>query len=1164
MALKKFNAVSGFSVGDNIQTDVIDANANVTANNLTVSAIANLGSISNVIITGGSAGYVIKTDGSGNLSWGQDTAAAGGSNTYVQFNNNDVLDGSANYTFDISTNTLSIDGTILRNNKVVTTYQSSSNPPTDPQMGDMWYDSDNDITYQYMFDGVTSVWVDISSGYITASVVATGGTLVQRDSNGNIYATYINGTELDVIDIHSSGNANLGNAVTANYFIGDGSLLTGLPESYANSNVANYLPTYTGNLSPGNLKTDNILYANGTAWSFTTYANANVEAYLPTYTGNVSAGNVLTSDIYVSSLTTGQLAIAYTNGKLVGGPDLTWDFANSALTITNLNASGNVTANYFIGDGSLLTGLPESYANSNVANYLPTYTGNISAGNLLTDNLLYANGNAYIFTSSAAGSNTQVQFNNDTAFDGSSNFTFDIASNTLSVTNITANGAGITYITGSNVNGQVANAEIAGTVYTNAQPNITSLGTLTGLHVNGTTDLGSVTNLKLSGGLPNYAIVTDGSGNLSWASVGGGGGSGAGFVSMSRDDFVGDGSTSNFTLSITPSSIQAIQVNIDGLIQQISSYSLSGAIVSFASAPLSGEKIEIVVYGIVEIGGASGEVLFNDGGNIDGSNAFTFNTGSNTLTISGAVVGGNSVTANYFIGDGSLLTGLPESYANSNVANYLPTYTGLIGGTLTTAAQPNVTSLGTLTSLSVTGNVSANYFIGNGSTLTNLTGANVTGYVPLANAANTATSATTAETVTTNAQPNITSVGTLANLSVSGDATITGNLTVSGTTEYTNVTNLYVKDPIIELGGGANGAPLSSNDGKDRGSLLHYYTTTTVDAFMGWDNSNAEFGFGSDVSVSNEVITWNNYGNIRAGYFIGNGELLSSITGANVTGYVPLATAANTAGTVTTNAQPNITSVGTLSSLSVTGNVTANYFIGNGSTLTNITGANVTGYVPLANAANTATSATTAGTVTTNAQPNITSVGTLSSLSVTGNVSANYFIGNGATLTSVTGANVTGYVPLANAANTATSATTAGTVTTNAQPNITSVGTLSSLSVTGTVTTGNVSITGGILSNRANITVTTDTVIDQFASSTYRSAKYHISAKGTNGYQAAEVLLVHDGSSSYITIYGSICSNNTADIVDFSSNIVSGNVRLYATTSSSSTSVNLVPIYIVD
>jgi hypothetical protein len=48
-------------------------------------------------------------------------------------------------------------------------------------------------------------------------------------------------------------------------------------------------------------------------------------------------------------------------------------------------------------------------------------------------------------------------------------------------------------------------------------------------------------------------------------------------------------------------------------------------------------------------------------------------------------------------------------------------------------------------------------------------------------------------------------------------------------------------------------------------------------------------------------------------------------------------------------------------------------------------------------------------------------------------------------------------------------ATTAGTVTTAAQPNITSVGTLSSLSATGTVTGGNLS-TGGTASATGNIT----------------------------------------------------------------------------------------------
>jgi hypothetical protein len=46
------------------------------------------------------------------------------------------------------------------------------------------------------------------------------------------------------------------------------------------------------------------------------------------------------------------------------------------------------------------------------------------------------------------------------------------------------------------------------------------------------------------------------------------------------------------------------------------------------------------------------------------------------------------------------------------------------------------------------------------------------------------------------------------------------------------------------------------------------------------------------------------------------------------------------AGTVLTNAQPNITSVGNLSNLTVTGNVSANFFIGDGSQLTGVISAN--------------------------------------------------------------------------------------------------------------------------------------------------------------------------------------------------------------------------------
>jgi hypothetical protein len=343
-----------------------------------------------------------------------------------------------------------------------------------------------------------------------------------------------------------------------------------------------------------------------------------------------------------------------------------------------------------------------------------------------------------------------------------------------------------------------------------------------------------------------------------------------------------------------------------------------------------------VIAGNVIVGGGSG-------GNIAGANVITATTINTTaLTANGAVnlgaVGNITITggtSGYVLstnGSGSLSwvaqSGGGGSYANSNVASYLPTYTGNI-----TAGNVNAGNL-----------ITANYHSGNGSLLTSITGANVSGTVAnatyavnagnaysvtgsnvsgtVANAtyATSAGSATTAATVTTAAQPNITSVGTLSSLTVTanvsggnltttgtlsaGDAVISGNLTISGTTTTVNSTTTRIVDPIIELGGGSNGAALSSNSGKDVGQLLHYYTTGVVDAFMGWDNSNAEFAFGSNVSVANEVVTFNSLGNVRASTFIGT-----------------LSGAATTAGTVTTAAQPNITSHGTLTGLASGGTV---------------------------------------------------------------------------------------------------------------------------------------------------------------------------------------------------------------------------------------------------
>jgi hypothetical protein len=81
--------------------------------NLVTTNNANLGDVSQLTILGGSANYVLQTDGTGNLSWtagGGGGGTPGGSNTQVQFNNNGSFGGTANLTFSTDTNTLNIVG----------------------------------------------------------------------------------------------------------------------------------------------------------------------------------------------------------------------------------------------------------------------------------------------------------------------------------------------------------------------------------------------------------------------------------------------------------------------------------------------------------------------------------------------------------------------------------------------------------------------------------------------------------------------------------------------------------------------------------------------------------------------------------------------------------------------------------------------------------------------------------------------------------------------------------------------------------------------------------------------------------------------------------------------------------------------------------------------
>jgi hypothetical protein len=172
-------------------------------------------------------------------------------------------------------------------------------------------------------------------------------------------------------------------------------------------------------------------------------ATLGVWAVLTNTAGNISAGNI----VVTNSIASGTVSAVgnVTGGNLLGTirtaaqPNIT-----SVGTLSSVSATGNVTGNYFIGNGSQLTGLPESYTNANVAAYLPTYTGNlvsltgavtttanVSAGNILTDNYLYANGSPITGGAAVGGGTDQVFFENDQS--ATANYAIPNARNAMTV-----------------------------------------------------------------------------------------------------------------------------------------------------------------------------------------------------------------------------------------------------------------------------------------------------------------------------------------------------------------------------------------------------------------------------------------------------------------------------------------------------------------------------------------------------------------------------------------------------------------------------------------------------------------------------------------------------------------------------------------------------------
>jgi len=881
-------------------------------------------------------------------------------------------------------------------------------------------------------------------GNITgANLNATGNLSVAGNVNSslnvraNVTATnFVTAGTLTAGIVSATGN------VTGAYIIGDGSQLTNLPGvNYSNANVANYLPTYSGNLASltGPVTTTGNLTGNNV-----------VASGLVTAAGNITGGNLRTAGSITAT------------GNITGGNLATGNIVSASINSSGLiSAAGNITGAYIFGNGSQLTGLPATYSNANVAAYLPTYTGNLpnltgpvtttgnlTGGNILTSGLISAAGiitGGNVSTGNITAGNISTTGNVQAAYflgDGSQ------------LTNLPA--------------GNYSNANVA-----NYLPTYTgNLASLTGP----VTTTANITggNLRTAGSITATGNITGG--NVATGNITGGNASIAGTISATGNVIgayiLGDGSqlTNLPTGNYSNANVAAYLPTYTGNLA-----SLTGPVTTTSN----------ITGGNLQTGGS-----LTVSGNVIGGNVSTGNV------IAGNVSTVGNVQAAYFLGDGSQLTNLPAgNYSNANVANYLPTYTGnlasltgpvtttanVTGGNVLTAglisATGNITGGNIATgnilagNVSTAGNVSGTYILGDGSQLTNLpvgnySNANVAAYLPTY----TGNLASLTGPVTTTA--NITG----GNLRTAGSITATGNIAggniATGNLVAANVESLGTVSAVGNVTGTyfiGNGAFLtgiaSGNNNYSNANVAAYLPTYT----------------GNLVSLTGPVITTGNItggnvstvGNVTANNLIANSRIKIGLANIYTTNFDPAVLQIQSEvvefsgqiiaiGNVSGN---NLSAVGnvvgsnirTPGMVSATGNMYAANFVGNVTGNITVPGANTQilfndGGLANASAGLTFNKTTQVLSVTGNIQGG--NLRTAGLISATGNIAGQYFVGNGSLLTGI----------IATAGAAITNGNSNVTVSGNGNVTVTVAGVLNTttFATTGVYVAGEVSATGNV------------------------------------------------------------------------------------------------------
>jgi len=256
-------------------------------------------------------------------------------------------------------------------------------PPSDPAIGDIWIEADTGVQYLYFNDNTSNQWAEMEAYISFSSSNSGGGNVNLTDIQSNVLPSVSNTYQLGTASqqwktLYISGStisiANTALAVTSGVLsVGGSNVLTeGSPLTFTNLTVSNSA-TIGNRATIGNIYSDNYYYANGVPFG---QGGGNLGNSTVTAKENVLSTSVLNQNLVLAG---NGVANIQANSSIIPSIDGVYDIGTTGYRFNT------VTAQYFVGNGSQLTGIPVKTNANTITNIGSAVTAGIGARSFATD-----------------------------------------------------------------------------------------------------------------------------------------------------------------------------------------------------------------------------------------------------------------------------------------------------------------------------------------------------------------------------------------------------------------------------------------------------------------------------------------------------------------------------------------------------------------------------------------------------------------------------------------------------------------------------------------------------------------------------------------------------------------------------------------------------------